>query len=163
MGKGTGEKEVEDMLLQMGEQHNGRINYLSFVKFWRQFVLQMSISPKQQLQKAVKKTVTMLRAARSLSSDHHHDHHHNQPPDKDSLSLSLSLSSSRMASIGTDDTENNETWRTVEDVIDCKDNERGPYTSVNVVHEKQVMKSGTDADTQPIKRRRISTMSVDGT
>ena len=167
MGKGTGEQEVEDMLSQLGEQYNGRINYLTFVKFWRQIVLQMSLSPKQQLQNAVKKTVTMLRAVRTLSSDHHNalppiNPPMNPPPSNDPLSLSYS----RMPSFGTTESDTRCTWRTVEDVVvDGQDghNHSLPYTSssMNVVNETSVLEA-VGADTQPIKLRRVSTMTIDG-
>ena len=153
MGKGTGEKEVEDMILQMGGQHNGRINYLTFVKFWRQFVLQLSVTPKQQLQQAVKKTVTMLRAVRSLHGDHHNHH----PPDNNPSSLSQS----HMTSFNSDESYIRNSLRSEEDVVvDDKDSQILPDTSVSLVSEKQVMQTGTD--TQPIKLRRVLTLNVDG-
>ena len=68
MGSGTSDTEVDDMISSMDERHNGKINYIDFLRFWRRLIREQTITPKQRLQGAVKRTVSMIRAANAFST-----------------------------------------------------------------------------------------------
>lgn len=48
MGAGISDLEVSEMIAEVDSEHTGRINYIDFVKFWRNFILSQNVSPLQK-------------------------------------------------------------------------------------------------------------------
>jgi hypothetical protein len=48
MGAGISDLEVDEMIAEADCMNTGRINYIDFVKFWRNFILSQNISPLQK-------------------------------------------------------------------------------------------------------------------
>ena len=48
MGSGISDVEVSDMIAEVDTEHTGKINYIDFIKFWRNFILSQNVSPLQK-------------------------------------------------------------------------------------------------------------------